>query len=276
MWEQPAWNVIVATYVYLTRPCPLAYCTQVDNYDLWDMTPQESVARIKEKPVLTITVLRDVGHESTQHHIYDEIIVTDLSQQNLSQQDENVPPTPPPMDFGKFSPSAQPKLLHNGAALMSEDPSHRSQRLRPTSPAAQFTYKTSNSGQGEHTSKDSGLSSGSSDSPHQALRQTDPKPAVTRLTQAPTPGALRTAQNLDRDVKERPLYRTEREMVRTQLKNQRRNSPAPLEPISSSHPTRSRNCRIVGEYELEVSVYMTMWFLNMRSIIKFMSVDKCT
>lgn len=241
------------------------------------MTPQESVARIKEKTVITLTVIRETGNalvKPNHQHIYDEIMYTDLSQQNsqnalsqphglslqgLSQHDENQPPTPPPiMDFGKFSPAAQ-KPLATGALSTNQEPGHRPQRhLRPTSPTAHLTYRTrSTSGQGERTSKDSGLSSGSSGSPNTALKQTDSKPTVaTRLTQAPTPAhdALSVTQNLDKDIKARQSYRTEREMVRTFLKSQRRNSPAPREPVSSSQPARSRNCRIVGDYELEVSL----------------------
>jgi hypothetical protein len=86
----------------------------------------------------------------------------------------------------------------------------------------------------------------------------DPQPAVTstaRLTAqepATAQASLTThTQDLDRDITARKSYRTEREMVRTFLKNQRRNSPAPQEPVPANQPMRSRNCRIVGNYELE-------------------------
>ena len=250
------------------------------------MTPQESVARIKEKTVVLLTVVREAGGnplaKSDHSHIYDEIMYSDLSQQNLSQHalsqplpglsisgpglfpqrlsqyDENYPPAPPPMDFGKFGPAVQLKPIND--KYTNEDSDHKPQRsVRPTSPAAHLTYRTaSTSGLGERTSKDSGLSSGSSGSRNPAPRQMDSQPAVTSAAklaaQEPVPvqASLTThAQDLDRDINARKSYRTEREMVRTFLKNQRRSSPAPQEP--DIQPTRSRNCRIVGNYELEVS-----------------------
>ena len=264
---------------------------QVDNCDLWRMTPQESVARIKEKSVILLTVVRETGGNASakanHSHIYDEIMYSDLSQQNLSQHalsqplpglsftgpgllaqgfsqyDENYPPAPPPMDFGKYAPAAQQlkPLIDN------EDSDHKPQRhLRPISPAAHLTRRTaSTSGLGERTSKDSGLSSGSSDSRNHAPKQMDPQPAVTntaRLTAqepATAQASLTThTQDLDRDINARKSYRTQREMVRTFLKNQRRNSPAPQEPVPANQPMRSRNCRIVGNYELEVNMTIIM------------------
>lgn len=241
----------------------MLFPAQVDGFDLWRMTPQESVARIKEKTVVTLTVIRDSGNMSAQtnrQHIYDEIMYTDLSQQNLSQNtlsqpglsqhDENHPPIPPPMNFGKYSSASQQDLLSH------EEPSHRPQKhMRPTSPAAHLMYRTSSSsGQGERTSKDSGLSSGSSDTPNPTPKQSDSKPAVpnARVKAPPRESAVTLTENLDRDIKARQSYRTEKEMMRTFLKSRRRNSPAPQKPVPSSQPTPSRNCRIVGEYEFEV------------------------
>lgn len=232
---------------------------QVDNFDLWRMTPQESVARIKERTVITLTVLRETGNMAAapnRQHIYDEIMYSDLSQQNLSQNalsqpgllqhDENHPPTPPPINFGKFGSASQQNLLDH------EEPSHKPQKaMRPTSPAAHFVYRTSSSGQGERTSKDSGLSSGSSDSPNPAPKQSDSKPVPNLRLKQQQP-AVTITQNLDREIKARQSYRTEKEMMRTFLKSQRRNSPAPQEPVPSRPRIRSRNCRIVGEYEFEV------------------------
>lgn len=241
---------------------------QVDSLDLWRMTPQESVARIKEKTVITLTVLREIGCSPNRQHIYEEIMYSDLSQQNLSQPglsqpDENHPPTPPPMNFGKFGSASQQNLLDQ------EEPGHKPQKhLRPTSPAAHLMYRTSSSGQGERTSKDSGLSSGSSDSPNTAPKQSDSKPPVPNL-RLKQPPAVTLTQNLDREIKARQSYRTEKEMMRTYLKTQRRNCPTPQEPLSSNSKqhTRSRNHRIVGEYEFEVCQPMHAYTIVSRCLI---------
>ena len=226
---------------------------QVDNYDLCRLSPQESVARIKEKSVVTLTVLRQGGHETSKkdEHIYDEILYADLTQ-NLSQpnllQDENFPPTPPPMDF-KFSPA--PRRKYSMPIL--DDPSTREPKpIRPISSSANCTYRITSS-QGEQTSKDSGLSSGSSGSPNPTSRQTER--VTLKPTAVPVP-AVTAARNFDRDFRERHSYRTEREMIKSILKTQKRSSPAPQEPLSLSQSTKSRNYRIEGEYEVEVSVCM--------------------
>ena len=182
-----------------------------------------------------------------------------LFAQGLSQYNENYPPAPPPMDFGKFGPAVQLKPMNDKCT--NEDSDHKPRRaVRPTSPAAHLTYRTaSTSGLGERTSKDSGLSSGSSGSRNPAPKQMDSQPATTSTPRlaAQEPANMQASlltthtQDLDRDISARKSYRTEREMVR--LKNQRRSSPAPQEPVSANQPTRSRNCRIVGNYELEVS-----------------------
>ena len=259
--------------VYFSGFCPLLP-SQVDNHELSRLTPTESVARIKEKTLVTITVLRDMGANklnSPEHnpHIYDEIY-SDHSQQHalsqplpgpphthsalpgilpaaLSQYDENHPPTPPPMDFGKFSPSAQHRQRLGAISSPTEEiksGQHQGgKRYRPTSPAVHISQRTStNCGLGERTSKDSGLSSGSSDSPNTAS-----KPGNNTRLLPPTP----VPQDLDRNA--RKSYRTENEMVRRFIKNQRRNSPAPRDSSTSSNRP-SRNCHVVGEYELEVMI----------------------
>ena len=258
--------------------------SQVDNHDLCRLSPQESVARIKEKSVLTLTVLREMG--SNKHHksdipphIYDEIDLfysdqgNQLSQHALSQPlpglsfqgpdipsavlsqfDENHPPTPPPMDFGKYSPSAQQKLqLQRNLDVQSGQRLQRN--LRSVSPAAHVAHRTPPSyGMGERTSKDSGLSSGSSDSPNSAGKQLEARPPPTSA-RLPSSGLGQVPTlDLNRDVNVRKSYRTEQEMVRKFIKDRRRNSPAPQSLVASNQPTQSRNCRIAGDYELEVTL----------------------
>ena len=226
------------------------------------------MARIKEKTVVTLTVLREMGGNN-HPHIYDEII-TGLSQQNhtalsqplpglsqpesgfflkgLSQCDENHPP----MDFSKFSP----KTVTKQQRQQTDQDSNGQKSQRPmisVSPGANLSYRTSPiTGKGERTSKDSGLSSGSSDSPNS--KRLDPKPGVTSTTRLQT----NHAQDLDREITARRSYRTEQEMVRDILKKeQRKYSPAPQEQhneTSKQLPIRSRNRCIVGDYEFEVMI----------------------
>ena len=253
------------------------YLAQVDNHDLCQLTPQESVARIKENTVVTITVLRDMGASRTNRqdsHIYDEIMYAELSQQNqslsqpllglsqpsstgmflrgLSQQDENQPPTPPPIDFSKLSSAA--KHFTSTDQGSNDLSGHRPQKqLRSTSPGTNCTYRIPLiSGQGERTSKDSGLSSGSSNSPNHTphSKQSEGRPTVTENSRL----QVQATQDMDRDITARRSYRTGREMLKTILKDQRRNSPSSHNPASSKQPVRSRNRRIVGDYELEVCV----------------------
>lgn len=224
--------------------------SQVDNFDLSKMNPRESVSRIKENSVVKVTVLRDTkpGGARGDQHIYDEILYADLSQnQKLSQQDDSFPPAPPPMDFGKHHPSSSSRQKPAMPAI--EEPSNR--HLRSTSPAAHFIYRTSSS-QGEHTSKDSGLSSGSSGSPN---RQADKQAATVKQNLMPPPiPAANVCQDLDRDFKARQSYRTEREMIQRFLKTQKRSYPPLRDSVSATQHTRSRNCRIMGEYVVEVSI----------------------
>ena len=254
----------------------------MDNYDLSSLTPQDSVARIKEKSVVTITILRETGAKklsSLEHnsHIYDEIYTDHSQPQNqhalsqptprthaplpgllpptLSQYDENHPPTPPPLDFGKFSPSIphnKPRLTPTATSPSNEDhqrPRHRD-RAVCLSPGAKVPQRSPPSCVlGERTSKDSGLSSGSSDSnPAQKLGNNN----VARQL-PPTP---LTAEDLDRDVDARQSYRSEREMVKRFIKNKRRNGPAIYHELESygQHST-PRNNHIVGEHELEVGIF---------------------
>lgn len=268
------WNVMPFNSVGFTRPLPLVSIAQVDNQDLEHLTPQESVARIKENTVVTITVLREMGaSKQSKGHIYDEIMYAELSQQNqslsqplpglsqpssgvffhgLSQYDENQPPTPPPIDFSKFSSAAR-HLADHGC---SDHPGHRPQKqLRSNSPGTNYTYRTPPiSGYGERTSKDSGLSSGSSNSPNHTPhpKQLDSRPTVTENSRLQVQATQDIAQDMDRDITARRSYRTGREMARLIIKDQRRKSPSPHDPVPSKQPARSRNRRIVGEYELEV------------------------
>ena len=71
---------------------------QVDLYDLCKINPKEAVARIKDKTVVTITVLRGDEYQrqntsQKEEHIYDEILYAVLCPA-LSQSDENYPPAP--------------------------------------------------------------------------------------------------------------------------------------------------------------------------------------
>lgn len=112
--------------------------------------PQEAVARIKEKTLVTLTVLRGVdcnkrsgerADRGIDDHVYDEILYTDFQlSQNLSQQDEN---TPINMASGGY-----PKSSSKGRVPMSRGTSHH--------------HLHTCKGRDKGGSKDSGLSSGSS------------------------------------------------------------------------------------------------------------------
>ena len=238
---------------------------------------------------MTLTVLREMGANKQPRtdnlaHIYDEIDLFYADQSNslsqhalsqpmpsrsyhgpdlpaaLSQFDENHPPTPPPIDFGKLSPSAQHKLQLQ--RNIDEKLGQRSQRhFRSISPGVHVAHQISqNYSQGERTSKDSGLSSGSSDSPNTAGKHLEARPGVPPTTTStapsfrlPTPAGLSpTSLDLNRDINVRKSYRTEQEMVRKFIKDQRRHPPPPMSLLASNQPARSRNCRVNGDYELEV------------------------
>ena len=84
------------------------------------------------------------------------------------------------------------------------------------------------------------------------------KPGIDDVRLLPPVPALVLTQDLDRDINERKSYRTEQEIVRNFLKNQRRRSPTPRNPVATNNPAKPRNTRIVGEYELEVRYYHHM------------------
>ena len=211
------------------------------------MSTQEAVARIKDRAIVTLTIQRggdpDMNTSTDQEHIYDEILYADLSQPQLSQ-DENFPP------FSFYSPTAQRKNRHE------DMPSRHPRMVRPVSPsnnliyratsqATTQTHKTTRSG--EKGSKDSGLSSGSSGSPNPIPKHQNRAMEHQKMTtQAHCYGS---SSNLDRNVGARHSYRTEREMLKTYLKSQKRSHQREPQPPSSGKP---RNYRIEGDYEVEV------------------------
>lgn len=203
------------------------------------------MSRIKDKIVLTLTILRGGSPRdqsppnlTTEEHIYDEILYADLSQP-LSQQDENFPLLPL-FHMDTYSPSVPRK----NRFPMHEDIQNRHRmHTRPMSPAANYVYRATSSAPsaGQKGSKDSGLSSGSSGSPPPFARQ----PAKHHHKgMRHYPGST---QNLDQEVMGRHSYRTEREMLKSYLKTQKKSQPT-NQPTSS----KGRNCRIEGEYEVEV------------------------
>ena len=206
------------------------------------------MARIKEKTLVTLTVLRGLEplHSTVipgvEEHIYDEILYNDFQlSQGLSQQDENSLP----VLAGLFKNNR--KKHHKSGQVCEDGHSHRQAQKRPTSPAANFFHKMKQAGQsvhethpphqgGEKGSKDSGLSSGSSGSPHP--RHMDTLVEAKSIDPA-----------MDRGADVRHSYRTQREMVKNFLKVHKRNGE--LCP-NQTEDSRRRNCRIDGEYEVEV------------------------
>ena len=203
----------------------------MDLYDLCKINPKEAVARIKDKTVVTITVLRGDEYQQQdtsqkEEHIYDEILYADLCPA-LSQSDENYPPAPV-----MASPGFSKDSLQKRRAPMQED----LQNKRPASPLANHTAQT-----GEKGSKDSGLSSGSSGhgfSRHERAGESQRSVAHPNLGNA-----------LNRSVGARSSYRTEREMMRNFLKSQKRSGHTHQLHTQSS---KRRNYRIEGGYEVEV------------------------
>ena len=195
-------------------------------------------------------MLRDIDPKASKHdeHIYDEILYADLSQ-NLSQpnllQDENYLTTPPPMELRRCT---SPHRKHS-MPLLDEQCSRPHRPIRPMSSTANYKISSTH---GEQTSKDSGLSSGSSGSPNPAQKQAE-RLAVRPSVPLPHPPAISAAQKFNRDIYNQQSYRTEQEMLRSFLKTQKRNSPAPQDPLSLSQSAQSTNYRIEGEYEVEVS-----------------------
>lgn len=141
-------------------------CLQVDHHDLTSISPQEAVARIKEKPFVILTVHRGLG---VNEHVYDEIFYSDSQlSQNNSQQDENMPlnvvssyPKPRVRAVTTVEESQRYQNQHrqgvssNGAPVSGahhlKQPAHRALHPQVAFPQGM-----------ERGSKDSGLSSGSS------------------------------------------------------------------------------------------------------------------
>ena len=242
--------------IVVNQRLPCIPIRQVDNYDLCKISTQEAVARIKDQTAVVLTVLRGGsppveelgGHYhclEEDEHIYDEILYTDLIQ--LSQPDENYPPLSMMShmrdEYSKESPSASRRnRVPMHFDLQNRRPSHN----RPTSPAATYGFRT-NPKAGEKSSKDSGLSSGSSGSPHPLGR-----PPVSQKHPLGAPHL--TNSFLDRNTTARHSYRTEREMLKNYIKTQKKNAHLPAQEPREA-PSKPRNCRIEGDYEVEVSSF---------------------
>ena len=251
--------------------------------------PQEAVARIKDKPVVALTVLR--GFPKPTHlnrsksdqdaqHIYDEIMYADA----LSQQDENLPPV---ISAGVSALNARKHRLP-----MMEDGTNRSSKAahkRPVSPAGNTFFRTSSGppapkhqshnnrshqshrsnhhhqhhhphhphqtrhlpGGESKGSKDSGLSSGSSGTGgrHHHTLQHD-------IVVGQPQHVVGDMQAFERSIYEgRSNFRTEQDVARKYLFD---NGSSDGKRVSDgSGPTDAqlvarKNCRIDGEYEVEV------------------------
>lgn len=257
----------------------------MDYYDLARIDPQEAVARIKDKPVVALTVLR--GFPKPAHlnrsksdqeaqHIYDEIMYADA----LSQQDENLPPV---ISAGVSALNARKHRLP-----MMEDPPNRSSKAahkRPVSPAGNTFFRTSSGppapkhqshnrshqshrsnhhhlhqqhphqtrhlpGGESKGSKDSGLSSGSSGTGgrHHHTLQHD---VVVGQPQHVV-GDMRA---FERSIYEgRSNFRTEQDVARKyhfEEGSSGRRASDSGSPAAAQLVAR-KNCRIEGEYEVEV------------------------
>lgn len=246
------------------------YCLfQVDSYDLCSLPKPESVARIKDKSVVTFTVLRGGGplleHTSATQgkhpeHIYDEILYAELN----PFADENSPPPCVSMSQKEWglSQDSQLSASRNTHRLLHPSDGSRSRINRPTSPMADNIYKSPlplhqvdapKVIYSERGSRDSGLSSGSpSESPPPIPNLGHPA-ASARHPAHPLPVAPLA---LSRDIDARHSYRTEREMARGYSKQKRLQ-------ICADHADRRggvqfqyrglKSCRIDGDYEVEVS-----------------------
>ena len=223
------------------------------------MNPGEAVARIKDKTLVTVMVVR--GEKPTSHshkeHIYDEILYSDASQFSLSQPEEMFAAMslePPEQNPQRHSPQGWRRAR---VPVAPDDPyaggnrsyNHDHVQAAPTPRVG-----------GQHHvegSKDSGLSSGSNDSARLVHRQIQ-KVADLQPQQQQQRG-LKYSQHvshsqdlLSRVVPARHSYRTEREMMRNGiLQDARSNSQDMLATVEASH---RRNCRVEGNYELEVRV----------------------
>lgn len=139
---------------------------QVDQHDIADIGPQESVVRIKDRTLVTLTIHRglDLGGE----HLYDEIFYSDSrnNSQDLSQsQDENTPSN---------MTSTYPRPRGRTAVRLEENQRYYNHPLPASTPATPTTaangghlnvrpvhraVQRHSSGPLEKGSKDSGLSS---------------------------------------------------------------------------------------------------------------------
>lgn len=222
---------------------------QVDFHDLSTINPQEAVARIKEKTLVTITVQRGSNPHSNRqgvdpegdNHVYDEILYTDCLSQNLSQGlsqghsqgfDENLPGGGGGgggMAFNHLPLKNKPGKNH------SEDKGQRlrlQQQLSSSSLQLQHVRdRTMGGKQGkaprERGSKDSGLSSGSS------VHQDDMDPSQGKHNLGGPHGG------------EGPLLHR---LCRTSSGGS--GSYLPEQQVSSVH------CRIEGDLEVEVSLLL--------------------
>ena len=218
-----------------------------------------------------MTVLRGFpkpGHltrtKSDQEHIYDEILYTDA----LSQQDENFPPVM------SAAISALNARRHHRAAMAAEDQPIRSSKAahkRPVSPGGNTFFRTSSgppapkhqshhrSHRSHHVhpagesngSKDSGLSSGSSGTGRH--RQDE-------ITGQPNHHVVGDLQAFERSIYERRSGRADHSVTRKLMfvENGRRASE------SSIPPSMRRNCRIEGDYEVEVSTRTLSCLISIR------------
>lgn len=232
----------------------------MDFYSLTAIHPQEAVARIKDKTLVTLTILRGLVPPSKLHkqgthisdHIYDEILYADQQQQlsqNLSQQEDGFPPF---MTTGLIRDPSFASRRHRMA--ITEDDSFRTPAhallRRPSSPletVKEFQHHRMESGlpinghttlPGEKGSKDSGLSSGSSNSPEHKDKGFKCQDGVVYPEDTP----------FERLANLRTSYRTEREMLKNFLKTRKKEGTE----LEVEETDSKRNCRIEGEYEVEV------------------------
>lgn len=138
----------------------------MDHHDITSISPQEAVARIKEKTLVTLTIRRGVAEAEFDQHVYDEIFYSDsqLSQQSLSQQDENMSglnqttfPRAKSRGTGRHGEEGQRYHRHPSSSTITTGSGRRPMHslvVHPTNPTQQGSL--------ERGSKDSGLSSGSS------------------------------------------------------------------------------------------------------------------
>lgn len=116
--------------------------TQVDQHDIAVIGPQESVARIKEKTLVTLTIHR--GLDSGEH-LYDEIFYSDSrnnSQDQLSQQDENTP--------SNMITTTYPRHRGRTAARQEENQQYYNHPVPAPTPAATTTTATPAASNGGH------------------------------------------------------------------------------------------------------------------------------